>query len=205
MRVVELRREALSLLTALAKSKFVVFFYTSDYGCIECEILENLIREEGLEDLIDVKVIIPHDEESLELAEELGIDVIPLLVVKKEDGELRIDDVAPEKQLEKLKEALKHRIELYNKLKKQYEEHAKKISGLIGKRVVVNPKIIPLIIKNIEEHGKPYCPCRTARNEKTICPCYWHVEELRKHGKCRCGLFLVPQTNYFKKECGEES
>jgi len=191
LREVELRNQALRLLRSLEKSKFYVIFYTSDYGCIECEILEKLIKEEGLEDLIDLKVIITHEEESLNLAEKLGIDYIPLLIVKKEDGILRIDDPSPEIQLEKMKEALRHRIEFYNRLKKLYEVHARRISKLLGKEVKVNPKIIPLIIKQIEDYGKPYCPCRPQKNERTICPCFWHVDELKRYGRCRCGLFMV--------------
>ena len=191
LREIELRREALKVLERLKKSKFYVIFYTSDYGCAECEILENLIKSEGLEDLIDLKVIITHEEESLDLAEKLGIDYIPLLIVKKENGVFRIDDPSPEEQLKKLKEAIKHRITLYNDLKKLYEEHAARISKFLGKKVVVNPRIIPLIIKQIEDYGKPYCPCRTQKNEKTICPCYYHVEELKRYGRCRCGLFVV--------------
>jgi len=191
MKEVELRRQALRVLRSLEKSRFYIVFYTSDYGCIECEILENLIKKEGLDDLIDLKVVITHEEESLDLAEQLGIDCIPLLIVKKEGEVLRIDDPNPEIQLKKLKELIKGRIELYNKLKKQYEEHARKISKLLGKEVVVNPKVIPLIIKRIEDFGKPYCPCRIERNERTICPCYYHVEELKRYGRCRCGLFRL--------------
>jgi len=191
MREIELRKEALKVLRSLEKSKFYVIFYTSDYGCAECEVLESLIKGEGLEDLIDLKVVITHDEESLDLAEELGIDSIPLLVVKKEGEVFRIDDPNPEIQLKKLKELIKHRIELYVKLKKFFEDHAKKISELLGKKVEVNPKIIPLVIKKIEDYGKPYCPCRVERNERAICPCFWHVDELRKYGRCRCGLFFV--------------
>lgn len=191
MREIELRRSTLSILKRFDKSKFVVIFYTADYGCAECEVLEDLIKKEGLEDLIDLKVVITHEKESLDLAEQLGIDTIPLLVVKKENGELRIDDFDPHEQFRKLKNEIKHRIELYNRLKKQYEEHARKISKLLGKDVVVNLRIIPLIIKQIEEYGKPYCPCRTQKNERTICPCFWHVDELKRYGRCKCGLFIT--------------
>ncbi|MHC1628862.1 MAG: ferredoxin-thioredoxin reductase catalytic domain-containing protein [Candidatus Nezhaarchaeales archaeon] len=173
------------------KSRFAVILYTADYGCVECEVLEELIEKEKLKPFIDLKVVITHDEESLDLAERLGVDGIPLLIVKKEDGKLKIDDPDPQIQLKKLKEAIKHRIELYNKLKKQYEEHAKKLSQLLGKKVVVNHKVIPLIIKQVEEYGKPYCPCRIEKNEKTICPCYYHVEELKAYKRCRCGLFMI--------------
>ena len=191
MRVVELREQALQILKSLKKSKFYVILYTSDYGCVECEILEELIRREGLEDLIDLKVVITHDEESLNLAERLGIDTIPLMVVRVRDGEIRIDDLNPEDQLRKLKEVIKHRIELYNKLRKQYEAHARKLSDFLGVEIAVNHKVIPYIIKRIEDYGKPYCPCRTTLDERNICPCFYHVDELRKYGRCKCGLFYV--------------
>jgi len=191
LREVELRKNTLGLLRRLEKSRFYVIFYTADYGCAECEVLEELIRKEGLEDLIDLKIVITHDEESLNLAGELGIDGIPLLVVKNDNGVLRIDDFEPEEQFRKLKEVIRHRIELYNRLKKLYEEYARRISKLLGKEVKVNPKIIPLIIKQIEDYGKPYCPCRPQKNERTICPCFWHVDELKRYGRCKCGLFIV--------------
>jgi len=190
MKEVELRKQTLKILERLRRSRFYIVFYTADYGCPECEVLEELIRREGIEDLIDLKVVITHEEESLSLAEQLGVDGIPLLVVKKQDGVLKIDDPDPQEQLRKLKEVIKHRIELYNRLKKEYEEHAKKISSFLGTTIIVDPRIIPLIIKKIEDYGKPYCPCRTGY-ERNICPCYWHVEELRKHGRCRCGLFVA--------------
>jgi hypothetical protein len=32
-----------------------------------------------------------------------------------------------------------------------------------------------------------YCLCRF----KTPCPCTYHIKELEKYGRCRCGLFVV--------------
>lgn len=194
LKEVELREETLKILNKIMKNKFAVILYTADYGCSECQILEELLRNEGLENLIDLKVIISHDAESLNLAEQFGVDTIPLIIVKNENNVLRIDDFNPLDQLEKLRQVIKHRIELYNDLKKRYEEHSVGLSKSLGKEVVVNHKVIPLIIKSIEEFGKPYCPCRVEKNEKTICPCHYHVEEIQKYGRCRCGLFQLKQS-----------
>lgn len=42
----------------------------------------------------------------------------------------------------------------------------------------------------VSTYGKLYCPCQTGRTEDTCCPCVY----MRKHGACRCGLFLNPNT-----------
>ncbi len=194
MKVVELRRENLGVLRAFERSRFYVVLYTADYGCAECEVLEELIKVEGLEDLIDLKVVVTHEEESIALALELGVDVLPLVVVGSGGSKLRIDDPDPIQILLKLKEVLRSRIELYETLRKQYEEYSRKLSEVLGRKVEVNYKLIPLLVKRVEDFGKPYCPCRTEISEKTVCPCVYHVEELRKYGRCRCGLFRLENS-----------
>lgn len=36
------------------------------------------------------------------------------------------------------------------------------------------------------EKNSGYCPCRSVKNEKTLCPC----DAMRKTGKCICNLFI---------------
>jgi len=50
------------------------------------------------------------------------------------------------------------------------------------------------IFENEKKYGKKYCPCRRvtgdAKNdEKNICPCIYHKDEIAKDGRCFCGLF----------------
>jgi len=56
-------------------------------------------------------------------------------------------------------------------------------------------RLIYGLVKREEKFGKPYCPCRILsgkqkEDEKKICPCVWHINEIKKQGKCHCGLFV---------------
>jgi len=64
-----------------------------------------------------------------------------------------------------------------------------------------DPRIVEAIAKglatNEEKHGpsKRYCPCRPVtgneeQDKKIICPCAYHKDEIKKDGKCHCGLFV---------------
>jgi ferredoxin-thioredoxin reductase catalytic subunit len=57
--------------------------------------------------------------------------------------------------------------------------------------------IIAGLLKNEEKYGpgKLYCPCRPVTadeemNRKIICPCTFHMDEIKRDGKCHCGLFV---------------
>jgi len=176
----------------LGKKRKVVAIFSSEEGCIECEILEYLLKREGLDRFIDFIVYIKPDDESVKLALENGIDVIPLVIIIYDKGKkIRLDDLDPEVLLKKLKEHIRDRVELYNNLKKYYLEHAKKLEAILGKPVEVDEDVIIEVVHRVEAFGKPYCPCRVERDEKTICPCFYHVDELKHYGRCRCGLFRI--------------
>jgi len=70
----------------------------------------------------------------------------------------------------------------------------------IKKGIKLNPnrktveKIAQGLMENEKKYGFRYCPCRrvTGNKEediKIICPCFYHLEEIEKFGKCLCGLF----------------
>lgn len=51
------------------------------------------------------------------------------------------------------------------------------------------------LLENQRKYGFFYCPCRRVsgdfeKDQKNICPCYWHKEEIEKFGHCLCGLFV---------------
>ena len=55
-------------------------------------------------------------------------------------------------------------------------------------------RIISGLANNQKTYGYRYCPCRPlsgtpGADTKKICPCYWHKEEIRRDGRCHCGLF----------------
>lgn len=58
--------------------------------------------------------------------------------------------------------------------------------------------IIDGLVANKEKYGRQYCPCRPvsgdlAVDKDKICPCFWHLEEIKRDGHCHCQLFFDPQ------------
>jgi ferredoxin-thioredoxin reductase catalytic subunit len=57
--------------------------------------------------------------------------------------------------------------------------------------------VIKGLIENEKRFGFRYCPCRVLsgdleKDRALICPCSYHLEELRKWGHCLCKLFVKP-------------
>jgi len=83
----------------------------------------------------------------------------------------------------------------FEQLLKQYKDYAKDN----GFRLNPNQKVVNFLIKSLLEkekkYGKRYCPCRRIKksqkeNEKIVCPCIYHKEEIEKDGHCHCFLFV---------------
>ena len=54
--------------------------------------------------------------------------------------------------------------------------------------------ILKAMAKRREKHGEDYCPCRRVtgdaeKDKEIICPCVFHLDELKKDGHCHCYLF----------------
>lgn len=65
-----------------------------------------------------------------------------------------------------------------------------------------NKKILDLVVlglvKNLKDKGEAYCPCRPLigdkeEDEKKVCPCFWHLEEIKQDGHCKCRLFFAKE------------
>lgn len=81
------------------------------------------------------------------------------------------------------------------KLIKKYEEYAKENRFELNPDKKVVEGIINGLLEKEKKFGERYCPCRRItgdkeEDKKLICPCYWHKEEIKKDGKCFCGLFV---------------
>jgi len=55
--------------------------------------------------------------------------------------------------------------------------------------------IILGLARNKKEKGKPFCPCRAItgneiEDKKIICPCIYHLQEIKDDGHCKCRLFF---------------
>ncbi len=56
--------------------------------------------------------------------------------------------------------------------------------------------IVRGLLKRKEKHGATYCPCRvltgdTQDDEKHVCPCVYHLDEIARDGHCLCNLFVA--------------
>lgn len=88
-------------------------------------------------------------------------------------------------ELEEIKKEIERRLERYvRETPYRFNPDKKKVDLiLIG------------LAKRKKELGFAYCPCRVPSgnkegDEKIICPCAYHKEEIAKDGICLCGLFV---------------
>ncbi len=80
-------------------------------------------------------------------------------------------------------------------LKRFSEEHAKEKGFRLQPDEGLLDTILGGLLRNEEKHGFRYCPCRRVtgkqeQDEKIICPCIYHEEEVKNDGHCKCFLFL---------------
>jgi len=77
----------------------------------------------------------------------------------------------------------------------EYREYAKKQGFLLNPEQNVVENIAKGLLEREQKFGKRFCPCRRItgnkeEDEKIICPCFWHLQEIKEKGKCLCGLFV---------------
>ena len=72
-------------------------------------------------------------------------------------------------------------------------DHREKLEKILGKEVLINGKVLLKAMPRKYYNGWFYCPCRFERSQRTMCPCIYHINELAKHGRCKCGLFYIPK------------
>ncbi len=56
-------------------------------------------------------------------------------------------------------------------------------------------RIVSGLAKRKAKTGLALCPCRLATgkpelDQKIVCPCVYHEEEIAAHGRCHCRLFV---------------
>jgi len=167
-------------------SNGAILLFTADYGCNDCKLLEEMLPED-LEMLIDYKVIVTHEDESVIEALKMGIESIPQIWI----GTKKIASSNPRELIETFKKEVEPIIQLANELKTLFNDHAEELHVKYGWKVNVNDKVVMLIAKKMLKYGKAYCPCRVELKNENICPCIHHIEELKIYGRCKCGLFTI--------------
>lgn len=70
-----------------------------------------------------------------------------------------------------------------------------------GKNFTLNPdddvvkRVVKGLARNNEKKGKEYCPCRLVTgnpemDDKIVCPCIFHQDEIDEKGACHCQLYV---------------
>ena len=75
-------------------------------------------------------------------------------------------------------------------LRKFSDDYAKKQGFVLQPDEEILDTLLNGLLRNEKKHGFRYCPCRRVRDKKTICPCAYHKDEIKRDGHCMCFLFL---------------
>ncbi len=78
---------------------------------------------------------------------------------------------------------------------KLLKDHAKSHNIKLNPDKKIVKSLIKGILENEKKKGFRYCTCRTLtgnkeEDKKKICPCVYHMKEIKLKGSCLCKLFL---------------
>ena len=79
---------------------------------------------------------------------------------------------------------------------KEYEWYAEKNGFKLNPDRKLVENIVRALLKKEKIEGCRYCPCRVAKGDKEedkkiICPCIYHLDEVKQKGQCICRLFVA--------------
>ena len=92
------------------------------------------------------------------------------------------------------KEVIKNNKEEFNALKAKLGEYAEKQGIKFNPDEKAVAGIVKALLRNRKFKGDIYCPCRVITGDKErdkliVCPCAYHLNEIRELGHCKCSLF----------------
>jgi len=162
-------------------NKPVLVDFFADW-CGPCKMLAPILEKaiEEFEGDVELKKINVDNIPSI--AQEMGIEKIPFVVLFKEGK--------PQKSFVGLKQEKEIKEWLMEGIIDWYKKYAEKKGFKINPDKKITKEIVKGLLKKEQKHGERYCPCRREKDEKNICPCFFHEEEIKKDGKCFCGLFI---------------
>ena len=77
----------------------------------------------------------------------------------------------------------------------EYEEYAQANGFQLNPNLQIVQGVVKGLLQRKETSGERYCPCRKMTNnkeedQKIICPCVYHKDEISNDGHCHCNLFV---------------
>lgn len=182
-----------------AAEKPVVVDFWAEW-CLPCnalgEILDSLMKEYE-DSFIYAKVNIG---EAPKTAQQFGIDRIPCIILFSKG--IPINGFVGARPEPVLREWLESNRKISGKLSgaisnmvKEYEQFAKENNFKLNPDGKAVERLMMGLLENEGKHGARYCPCRRVTGNKEedkakICPCIYMREEIKKDGRCLCGLFF---------------
>lgn len=180
---------------AVEKSLLIDFF--ADW-CAPCSVLGPIL--EKLEKDFSGKFILTkvNLNNIPQTAQKFGIDRIPTVVLfKKGKAESGFVGLQSEEMIKEwlIKNLAAENFDAVRGAIKDYEEYAASKGFKLNPDRSVVERIVKGLLENEKKYGKKYCPCRRVtgnkeEDQKNVCPCVYHVEEIEKLGHCICGLFV---------------
>ena len=173
---------------SINKLVLVDFFAT---WCGPCFVLTPIL-EKIADDLKDKIVLVKVELDNIPFtAQKFGIDRIPTVVLFKSGKP--ISGFIGLRTEEFIKEWLENI--MIEELIKWYDNYAKENGFNLNPNKEIVQRLMRGLLENEKKHGQRYCPCRrvTGNKEmdaKSVCPCYYHRDEIEKNGHCLCGLFV---------------
>ncbi len=171
----------------VAGSEKPVLVYFSLKGCGPCAIVSPILEKlakEFSDNLLFAKV--DFDEAPI-VIQKLGITVAPTVIFFN-NGE-PIEGFVGSKKEEEIRRWIREVLIFC-----EYEEHAEKNNISLTKNRKTRESLIKGLLEKEGRFGYRYCPCRRIsgnleEDKKIVCPCVYHLDEIKKDGHCLCGLF----------------
>jgi len=81
------------------------------------------------------------------------------------------------------------------KLREKLANNAKEKGFQLNPNEAIVDSIVDQLIEREKKMGAQYCPCRRPTgnkkdDEKIVCPCVFHEEEIKRDGHCLCMLYV---------------
>ncbi len=77
----------------------------------------------------------------------------------------------------------------------EYEKYAEENGIALNPNERMTNAVIEGLLNHEDNDGERYCPCRKItgdkeEDKKIICPCIYHLDEVKEMGRCHCNLFV---------------
>ena len=81
-------------------------------------------------------------------------------------------------------------------IRERIEQYAEQSSFKLNPDEKTVARVIKGLAARKKKYGFDFCPCRIVsgdkeKDDKIICPCEYHEEEVSRDGKCHCDLFVA--------------